>query len=71
MHLRLNHFFLKTLLRISKRRIITNKFIKVIKLPPCAACLFGKSHKSPGRTKGKISCGMIRKPSETRPGSMK
>ena len=48
---RLNHCIFKYLLRIFKRLIISRKIRKVIKLPLCAACLFGNSPKIPWSTK--------------------
>ena len=69
-HHRMNHFSFKSLIRLSKRRIIKRKLIKIRKLPPCVACIFRKSHKRPWRTKCKQSSGSIRKSLEARPGSM-
>ena len=66
---RLNHLSFKYLIRISKRGIIISNISRIIKLPPCVACIFGKSHKRPCRTKGKHSSGSIRKPSDTRSGA--
>ena len=40
LHHRLNHFYLKSLIRLSKRYIIPSKVRKVIKIPPCVACMF-------------------------------
>ena len=54
-HHRLNHCSLKYLLRLSKRGIIIKNLSKVKKLPPCVACMFGKSHKRPWSTKEKLS----------------
>ena len=69
-HHRLNHCYLKSLLRLSKRGIIPRNISNIRKFPPCVTCLFGKSHKRPWRTKGKHSGGSIRKPSETRTGAI-
>ena len=69
-HHRLNHCPFKCLLRFFKRRLIIKKLIRFIKLSPCAAWIFEKSHKSPWSTQGKFSVGSIRKTSETRPEAM-
>ena len=66
----LNHCSLKSLVRLSKRGVITRNIIRIRKIPPCVTCLFGNSHKRPCRTKGKQLDGSIRKPLDTRPGSM-
>ena len=68
-HYRLNHCSFKTFLRLSKRRIIPKNIRRVRTPPNCVACMFGKSYKRPCRTKGKISGGSTRKPSETRTGA--
>ena len=69
-HHRLNHFSLRSLLRLSKRVIIPSNISSIRKLPPCVACLFVKSHKRPWITKGKFLGNSIRKTSETRPDAM-
>ena len=46
-HHRLNHCSFKSLIRLYERGIISRKLINIIKLLPCVACIFGKSHKSP------------------------
>ena len=63
-------FILKYLLVLSKRGLIPRNISKIIKLPPCVACLFGKLHKRSWREKSKHSGGSIRNPSETRPMTM-
>ena len=65
-HHRLNHCSFKYFLRFSNRGIIPRNISKVRKKNLCVAFLFGKYHKRPWRTKGKRSCGSIRKPSDTR-----
>ena len=52
-HHRTNHCSFKYIIRISKRGVIPRNFNKIRNLPPCVACIFGKSHKSPWKTKGK------------------
>ena len=69
-HHRLNHCIFKSLHRLSRRVIIPKKLSLVQKLPPFMACLFGKSHMTTWRIKGKCSGRYIRKPSNTKPGSM-
>ena len=67
-HHRMNYLSLKYLARLSKSEVIQRKLIKIIKLPPCVACIVVKSHKRPWKTKGKHSRGSIRNSLETRPG---
>ena len=50
-HHKLKHLPEKCLHRLAKQGIIPKKFEKV-KLPPCAACIFGKQSKRPWQTKG-------------------
>ena len=69
-HHSMNNFSFKYLIRISKRGIIPRKLIRIRKLPPYVACILGKYHKRPWRTKGKHSSGSIRKPPDARPGAM-
>ena len=52
-HQRPNHCSFKSLIRLSSRGVIPRKLIKIRKLPPFVACIFGKSHKRPWSTKGK------------------
>ena len=66
---RLNHFTIKSLIRLSKSVIIPKNISKFIFFP-CVDCIFGKPHNRPWRTKVSNSGVPIRKPSETRPGSM-
>ena len=54
---RLNHCSFKYLLRLSKRGAIPRNILDIRKFPPCVACLFGKCHKRPWSTKGKLSGG--------------
>ena len=63
---RMNHCNLNTLIRLSKRVIINKNVRKTRKLPPCMACLFGKSNKRPWRTKVKHTGGSIRNILEAR-----
>ena len=70
LHHRLKNYYLKSLMRLSRREIIQRKLIKTRKLTLCVAYVFGKLHKRPWSTKVKHSCGSIRKPSDTRPGAM-
>ena len=67
---RLNHCYFKSLLILSNMGITPRNISKIRKLPPCVACIFGKSHKRPWSTKGKHSGRPIRKPLDTRPGAM-
>ena len=64
------HWSFKCLFRLSKMVIIPRKLIKFIKLSPCVAHIFVKSHKRKWRNKVKRSGRSISKPSETRPGAM-
>ena len=50
---RMNHFSFKFLIRLTKSGVIIRKLSKIIKIPPCVACMFGKSQKIPRRTKVK------------------
>ena len=42
---RLNHCSFKSLIRLPQRGVIPKKLRNIIKLTPCVACIFTKSHK--------------------------
>ena len=44
-HHRLNHLSLKSLLGLSKRKIIPRNLSDIKKNPPCVSFIFGKFHK--------------------------
>jgi hypothetical protein len=59
-HHKLKHLPERYLHRMAEQGIIPKKFRKV-KLPPCAACIFGKQSKRPWRTKGTHKSSVRRK----------
>ena len=64
-HHKLKHLPERYLHRLAEQGVIPKKFAK-IKLPPCPACIFGKQHKRPWRSRGKQK--NIRKDGQIHPG---